>query len=65
MGTAGDRARPVGVLPGHSEGITWVESKGDDRYILSNSKDQTAKLWDVRMAFSSAQFDELPEVRSR
>ncbi|XP_022703647.1 DDB1- and CUL4-associated factor 11-like isoform X2 [Varroa jacobsoni] len=41
-------ARPVGVLAGHRNGVTFVDSKGDGRYLLSNSKDQSIKLWDVR-----------------
>eukprot|EP00818_Percolomonas_sp_WS_P009579 CAMPEP_0117455138 /NCGR_PEP_ID=MMETSP0759-20121206/11197_1 /TAXON_ID=63605 /ORGANISM="Percolomonas cosmopolitus, Strain WS" /LENGTH=565 /DNA_ID=CAMNT_0005248417 /DNA_START=193 /DNA_END=1890 /DNA_ORIENTATION=+ len=40
--------RPVGVLNGHSAGITHIDSKGDGRYFVSNSKDQTLKLWDIR-----------------
>jgi WD repeat-containing protein 23 len=37
----------VGAFPGHVGGITSVDSR-DDRYILSNSKDQCVKLWDLR-----------------
>nr|XP_056719265.1 DDB1- and CUL4-associated factor 11 [Euleptes europaea] len=40
--------RPVGVLAGHRDGITFIDSKGDARYLISNSKDQTIKLWDMR-----------------
>ncbi|TSK98380.1 DDB1- and CUL4-associated factor 11 [Bagarius yarrelli] len=40
--------QPVGVLAGHRDGITFIHSKGDARYLISNSKDQTIKLWDVR-----------------
>lgn len=39
---------PVGTLFGHTEGLTSLASKGDGRYLLSNSKDQTMKLWDLR-----------------
>ncbi|XP_056009202.1 DDB1- and CUL4-associated factor 11-like isoform X3 [Ostrea edulis] len=39
---------PVGTFGGHLDGITYIDSKGDARYLLSNSKDQTIKLWDVR-----------------
>jgi WD repeat-containing protein 23 len=39
---------PVGTFPGHLEGITFIDSKGDGRYCVSNGKDQTAKLWDIR-----------------
>ncbi|XP_026093504.1 DDB1- and CUL4-associated factor 11-like [Carassius auratus] len=47
-----DRPQPVGQLAGHRDGITFIHSKGDARYLISNSKDQTIKLWDVRK-FSS------------
>ncbi|KAJ4286293.1 hypothetical protein N0V90_013327 [Kalmusia sp. IMI 367209] len=43
----GDR-REAGVFVGHTEGLTYVDSKGDGRYVLSNAKDQTMKLWDLR-----------------
>jgi WD repeat-containing protein 23 len=47
MGEFG-KAHPVGVFAGHRDGITFIDSRGDDRYFLSNSKDQTIKLWDIR-----------------
>ncbi|XP_060111840.1 DDB1- and CUL4-associated factor 11 [Heteronotia binoei] len=40
--------KPVGILAGHRDGITFIDSKGDARYLISNSKDQTIKLWDMR-----------------
>ncbi|CAB1438160.1 unnamed protein product [Pleuronectes platessa] len=43
-----DRPQPVGELAGHRDGITFIHSKGDARYLISNSKDQSIKLWDVR-----------------
>lgn len=49
---SGDEARMAkasGYLSGHHGGLTSLEARGDGRYILSNSKDQTAKLWDIRM----------------
>ncbi|KAF2275876.1 WD40 repeat-like protein [Westerdykella ornata] len=45
--------RPAGVFLGHTEGLTYVDSKGDGRYVLSNAKDQTAKLWDLRKMMSA------------
>lgn len=42
----------VGVLAGHSNGITYIDSRGDQRYLISNSKDQSIKLWDVRKCSS-------------
>lgn len=41
--------REVGVFAGHLEGVTYVDSKGDGRYVLSNGKEQTMKLWDIRL----------------
>ncbi|XP_041031374.1 DDB1- and CUL4-associated factor 11 [Carcharodon carcharias] len=43
-----DSPQPVGVLAGHRDGITFIDSKGDARFLVSNSKDQTIKLWDIR-----------------
>ncbi|MEE6519812.1 hypothetical protein FKM82_017546, partial [Ascaphus truei] len=43
-----DDPKPVGVLAGHHDGVTFIDSKGDGRYLLSNSKDQSIKLWDIR-----------------
>lgn len=42
------RPMPVGCLVGHSQGITSLCSRGDGHHLLTNSKDQAAKLWDVR-----------------
>ncbi|KAL8839060.1 MAG: hypothetical protein Q9170_001896 [Blastenia crenularia] len=46
-------SRAAGVFIGHTEGLTYVDSKGDGRYVLSNSKDQTMKLWDLRKMMST------------
>jgi len=35
---------------GHVAGVTCVSSKEDNRYFISNSKDQSIKLWDIRKA---------------
>lgn len=45
-------SREAGVFVGHTEGLTYVDSKGDGRYVLSNGKDQTMKLWDLRRMIS-------------
>nr|XP_033780547.1 DDB1- and CUL4-associated factor 11 isoform X1 [Geotrypetes seraphini] len=47
-----DNPQTVGVLAGHQDGVTFINSKDDARYLISNSKDQTIKLWDIRR-FSS------------
>ncbi|CAF0906345.1 unnamed protein product [Adineta ricciae] len=40
--------KPVGTFAGHKSGITFVHSRMDSRYLISNSKDQSIKLWDMR-----------------
>lgn len=45
--------RPVGFLAGHMDGVTFIDSRGDGRHLISNSKDQSIKLWDIRR-FSQA-----------
>lgn len=47
-------ARAAGVLTGHLEGITFLDSRGDGRYFISNGKDQTIKLWDIRKMSSNS-----------
>ncbi|KAJ5555073.1 hypothetical protein N7535_007518 [Penicillium sp. DV-2018c] len=54
--------REVGVFLGHTEGLTYVDSKGDGRYVLSNSKDQTMKLWDLRKMLSPADVDDYDPI---
>ena len=49
--------RPTGAFVGHCEGITYIDSKGDGRYILSNGKDQTMRLWDLRKIMSYSDFE--------
>lgn len=51
--------REAGVFMGHTEGLTYVDSKGDGRYVLSNGKDQTMKLWDLRKMMTTANFDNI------
>lgn len=51
--------REAGAFIGHTEGLTYIDSKGDGRYVLSNGKDQSMKLWDLRIAMSTARFREL------
>lgn len=53
----GDR-REMAAFVGHIEGLTYIDSKGDGRYILSNGKDQSMKLWDIRMAMSTDRFQQ-------
>jgi len=43
---------------GHTEGVTYIDSKGDGRYVLSNGKDQTMKLWDLRKMHDSSKADD-------
>ncbi|KAK9146806.1 hypothetical protein Sjap_006709 [Stephania japonica] len=47
------REQAAGVLTGHLEGITFLDSRRDGRYLISNGKDQTLKLWDIRKMSSN------------
>jgi len=51
--------RAAGTFLGHTEGLTYVDSKGDGRYIISNGKDQTAKLWDLRKVIATEKADRI------
>jgi WD repeat-containing protein 23 len=46
--------KAAGVLIGHLEGVTFLDSKGDGRHLISNGKDQTIKLWDIRKMSAKA-----------
>nr|GMD17109.1 LEC14B protein [Ipomoea batatas] len=48
------QGKSEGVLMGHLEGITCVDSRRDGRYLISNGKDQAIKLWDIRKMSSNA-----------
>lgn len=39
---------PVGIFAGHIDGITFIDARDDARHIITNSKDQSIKLWDLR-----------------
>merc|ERR1712241_565274 len=39
---------PVGIFAGHVDGITFIDAREDARHIITNSKDQSIKLWDLR-----------------
>ncbi|KAF4532424.1 hypothetical protein B566_EDAN003877 [Ephemera danica] len=41
--------KPVGVLAGHMDGLTYIDPRGDGRHLLTNCKDQSIKLWDMRV----------------
>ncbi|XP_015789534.1 DDB1- and CUL4-associated factor 11 isoform X2 [Tetranychus urticae] len=49
--------KPVGTFVGHIDGITYIDPKGDGRHLISNCKDQTIKLWDMRVFSPSSEVD--------
>ncbi|WWC90218.1 uncharacterized protein L201_005151 [Kwoniella dendrophila CBS 6074] len=53
---------PSGILVGATEGITYTSPKGDGRYIIVNSKDQAARLYDLRKMAPSNLFDNEPDA---
>ncbi|CAH9108979.1 unnamed protein product [Cuscuta europaea] len=56
---ASDR-KAAGVLIGHLEGITFIDTRGDGRYFISNGKDQAIKLWDIRKMSSNVNYTPRP-----
>lgn len=55
---------PSGVLAGATEGITYTSPKGDGRYVVVNSKDQAARLYDLRKMRSWNEFEGEPDAAS-
>lgn len=55
---------PVGTMAGHIDGITFIDTKNDARYFVSNSKDQSIKLWDVRCFSTKEAVDSTKKVVS-
>ncbi|XP_073303734.1 LEC14B homolog [Primulina huaijiensis] len=51
-----NRGQAAGVLIGHLEGITFIDTRGDGRYLISNGKDQSIKLWDIRKMSSNVNY---------
>lgn len=45
---------PAATFVGHQLGLTFVSSKEDGRYFISNGKDQFIKLWDTRRSTSQS-----------
>mmetsp|Transcript_10957 Transcript_10957/g.44827 ORF Transcript_10957/g.44827 Transcript_10957/m.44827 type:complete len:238 (+) Transcript_10957:51-764(+) len=56
----GRNPAPAGVLVGHLCGVTHMNAKGDGRYLISNSKDQSIKLWDLRRMVEPAEAQRPP-----
>lgn len=54
----------IGCFVGHTEGLTFVDSRGDDRYLVSASKDQTLKLWDLRKMNTIEEYENMPRLKS-
>ncbi|WRT63171.1 uncharacterized protein IL334_000074 [Kwoniella shivajii] len=53
---------PSGILVGATEGITYTSPKGDGRYIVVNSKDQAARLYDLRKMANANDFETEPDA---
>ncbi|XVE82012.1 hypothetical protein DITRI_Ditri15bG0112900 [Diplodiscus trichospermus] len=51
------QGKAAGVLIGHLEGVTFIDSRGDGRYFISNGKDQATKLWDIRKMSSNTAYN--------
>lgn len=57
--------KEVGLFVGHLDGITYIDTKNDARYLISNSKDQTIKLWDMRVFSRGSAADQPQQIRRR
>ncbi|KDD73587.1 hypothetical protein H632_c2030p1, partial [Helicosporidium sp. ATCC 50920] len=40
--------KPAALFEGHTEGVAHLHSRRDGRLFLSNAKDQSARIWDLR-----------------
>ncbi|KAH8290419.1 hypothetical protein KR054_002821 [Drosophila jambulina] len=41
-------SKSVASFIGHYDGVTYIDSRNDGYHVLSNSKDQSIKIWDMR-----------------
>lgn len=57
LASARARPRPVLYLPGHCGGVASLSSKADGYSLVSNGKDQCAKLWDARVGVTTTKWD--------
>ena len=57
--------KAVGVLAGHTEGVAHLDARGDGRYLCSNGKDQTLRIWDVRMMHSTTDFRRMRQTEGQ
>ncbi|CAG0890066.1 unnamed protein product [Darwinula stevensoni] len=56
--------KPVGQHAGHVDGITFIDPRGDSRYAITNSKDQTIRLWDMRVFSKDADISTVKDTLS-
>lgn len=60
LGATAKTSKSVATLYGHFDSITYIDPKNDGRHFITNSKDQSVKLWDVR---KMARRNQLKKVR--
>jgi DDB1- and CUL4-associated factor 11 len=48
--------KPIGCFIGHREGVTCIDSRGDERYLASNGKDQTLKVINYQISLQYCLF---------
>lgn len=41
-------AKCQSIFLGHFDGVTYIDPRNDGHYVLSNSRDQSIKIWDLR-----------------
>ncbi|OWA51865.1 DDB1- and CUL4-associated factor 11 [Hypsibius exemplaris] len=53
-----ERPKACGLFLGHKHGIVYLDPHSDGRHLLSNSKDQLLKIWDLRCLSPADGLDE-------
>lgn len=50
------------VFLGHLDSITYIDPRNDGHYLLSNSKDQSIKIWDLRQPTPKSKVKNYPST---
>uniref|UniRef100_D3TNE4 WD40 repeat-containing protein n=1 Tax=Glossina morsitans morsitans TaxID=37546 RepID=D3TNE4_GLOMM len=52
--------KSASVFVGHLDGITYIDPRNDGHYLLSNARDQSIKIWDIRQPTPNSQVQKNP-----
>uniref|UniRef100_A0A1A9WWF7 WD_REPEATS_REGION domain-containing protein n=1 Tax=Glossina brevipalpis TaxID=37001 RepID=A0A1A9WWF7_9MUSC len=54
--------KSASVFLGHLDGITYIDPRNDGHYLLSNARDQSIKIWDLRQPTPNSQVQKNPNT---